>query len=553
MRRYAVADLTYRDIWLSLHTCPAMKSPQPENLEEAKRFIRELCATVEQLTETVRSTESQLAWLKQQLFGRKSERYAAGDEPSLFDGLAEGAVVPATEGSQSAARTVTYERAASSVRGKRQPIPDNLPRVDRVHDLPESEKVGMKLIDRETSEQLEYEPGKVYVIRHIRLKYARIDACLDGSEPNVVTAEKPDEGLAKCMAGPGLLGHIMVSKFTDHLPLHRLEGILKRSGVSVPRSSMCRWAQDVAGLCRPVVMRMKACILGSHVIQADETPVKQQVEGRGRTGGGSGGKSGGRGSLRTCYFWSYVGDVDHPCIVFDYRDGRSRAGPNAWFTDGGGDANYHGYLQCDAYTGYHELFTPMADGGNWEMTHVGCWAHVRRKFYDVRIQFPGPCHHALGRIRLLYEIEARGRGLDPAARQALRDRESRPIVDALLAWGRSERDRSLPRSGLGEAVGYLLNQAESLTRYLDDGRLEIDNNACERSLRGIAIGRKNWLFTGSAAGGQAAATLFSLIASARRNEIEPLAYLTDLIRRLPATPISRVDQFLPHLWKPGNA
>ncbi len=522
-----------------------MKLPPPENLEEANRYIRELSGTVDQLTETVTSLEAQLAWLKRQLFGRKSERYMAGSEPSLFDGLAETGGEAAAEAGP-ATQAVAYERkvpggpGVPGGRGKRLPIPEHLPRVERVHDLPESEKVGMKLIDEETSEQVEYEPGKVYVVRHIRLKYARIEECLDGSAPNVVTARKPDEGLAKCLAGPSLLAHIAVSKFADHLPLHRLEGILRRNDLKLNRSSMCRWMQDVSDLCSPVLARMKACILDSHVIQADETPVKQQV--------------GGRGPTRTCYFWSYVGDAEHPCILFDYQDGRSRAGPNAFFTDPQGNPLFcDGNLQCDAYTGYRDLFqNPVDDTPAWRMTHVGCWAHARRKFYDVRAQFPGPCHHALGRIKRLYEIEHQAAEVSFEARRALREAESRPVVDALLAWGEAEQSRALPRSGLGEALGYLRNQADSLKRYLDDGRLAIDNNACERSLRGIAIGRKNWLFTGSLAGGRAAATLFSLIASARRNAVEPLNYLTDLIRRLPATPISQVDQFLPHLWKPGN-
>ena len=286
-------------------------------------------------------------------------------------------------------------------------------------------------------------------------------------------------------------------------------------------------------MCQPLLDRMKSEVLQSHAIQGDETPVKQQERGRGKT--------------KTCYFYSYIGDEDHPYILYDYRGHRSRAGPNAWFSDEQGNPRYHGHLQCDAYTGYQALFdTP------WHMTHVACWAHVRRKFYDVRGQFPGPCHHVLGQIRQLYDIEREADAMTADQRQALRDQKSRPIVEALLIWAESKQQEVLPRTGLGEAITYMLNQAEALRRYLDDGRLAIDNNTCERSLRGIAVGRSNWLFTGSPAGGNAAAAMFSLIASAKRHGLNPWQYLADVFRRLPATPVSQLDQFLPDRWQAPN-
>jgi hypothetical protein len=376
----------------------------------------------------------------------------------------------------------------------------------------------------------------------VRYTYARQEQDLapEPAKPNVVTAEKPVEGLPRCIAGPTLLAQIMVSKFADHQPLHRLEHILKRSHVTIPRSSMCRWAQDLDGMATPLMQLMKQRMLGSHVIQADETPVKQQQP--------SGQRGRGGGKTKTCYFYSYVGDEAGPYVLYDYQGGRSRAGPNGWFSDEHGKANYHNLLQCDGYTGYHDLFDPSKP---WQMTHVGCWAHVRRKFYDVRDQFPAPCHHALGQIRQLYEIErqAKNAEMDASERQALRDEQSRPIVESLLSWCDQQQQQALPKSGLGEALQYATNQAEALRHFLDDGRLALDNNRCERSLRGIAIGRKNWLFTGSDAGGRAAATMFSLIASAQRHGLEPLAYLTDLFRRLPATPTCQLDQFLPDRWQ----
>ncbi len=523
-----------------------MSRPQPTHLDQAQQIIDELMVTVEQLTGTVTDLQGQVAWLKRQLFGSKSERMVHVDEHGLFAHLAaaESDGGGSTEGDTSATaptERIIYERQNTRFhfrgRGKRAPIPDDLPRVERVHDLPEEEKAGMTRIGQEVSEQLEHEPGKVYVIRHVRYTYARKEQQVEppADQPNVVTAPKPEEGLPRCMAGPSLLAQIMVSKFADHTPLHRLEGMLKRNGVNIPRSSMCRWAQDLDALCTPLLRLMKERVLQSHVIQADETPVKQQAPGKGR------GKK-----AKQCYFYSYVGDDDHPYTLYDYQTGRSRAGPNGWFTRDDGEPNYHGYLQCDGYAGYNDLFDP---NGPWQMIHAGCWAHARRKYYDVRVQFPGPCHHALGQIQRLYEVEREAKELEAHERAALRQEKSEPIVESLLSWCEDQQSQVLPKSGLGEAIGYTLNQSESLKRYLNDGNLAVDNNRCERSLRGIAIGRRNWLFTGSEAGGRAAATMFSLIASAHRHELEPWRYLTDVFRRLPATPTSQLDQFLPDRWQ----
>jgi len=524
-----------------------MDERQPQNLNEAQRLIDELRATNQQLsatnaqlTDTVTDLQSQLAWMKRQLFGSKSERVTDSGGPGLFDDQPEPA--EATEPSANdqsepttQTETVTYQRKAPR-RGKRQPIPDDVPRVDRIHDLPEQDKAGLKCIGRQVTEELEAEPGKLYAVRHIQYTYAREEEDLspEPAQPNVLTAAKPEEGLARCLAGPTLLALIVVSKFADHLPLHRLEGMLARHGMKIARSSMCRWVQDLAAMVEPLLALMKSLVLESRFIRGDETPVRQQEQGRGKA--------------KTCYFYSYLGDADHPYTLYDYRGHRARAGPNAWFSDEEGNPRYHGLLQCDAYTGYAELFDPDKP---WRMTQVGCWAHARRKFYDVRDQFPGPCHHVLGRIRQLYDVEreATDQQLDTQQRQALRDQKSRPIVEALFEWAEQQQAQVLPKSGLGEAITYMLNQAEALRRYLDDGRLEIDNNTCERSLRGIAVGRSNWIFTGSQAGGEAAAAMFSLIASAKRNNLNVYRYLSDLFRRLPSTPTSQLHQFLPDRWQ----
>lgn len=535
------------------HRTIAQQSATIEQLKSDLSSVQTDRAAIEQMSADMLKLQSQVAWLSRQLFGRKSEKYSLPTEQSqqgLFTHLPQA--TPGTESTSAPTQTITYEREVESARGKRLPIPADLPRVERVHDLPADMKVGMKKIGQEVSEKIEYEPGKVYVIRDVQFKYARLDECLDGSLPNMLLAGKPDEGLPKCIAGPSLLAHIGVSKFADSVPLHRLEGILRRSNVELSRSSMCRWMQGLGELCMPLLSLMKERVLRSHVIQADETPVKQQVGGD--DGDGKRGGSGGGGPMKTCYFWSYIGDDEHPYILYDYQLSRGSAAPNRWFTDARGQPAYHGYLQCDAYAGYNDLFDPRPPGA-WRMTHVGCWAHARRKFHDARLQSPGLCHHALAQIQSLYQIErdADERKLDAVARQTLRENCARPIIDALVAWCETQQRQALPKSGLGEALAYTLNQITSLRRYLDDGQLAIDNNQCERSIRPIAIGRRNWLFTGSPAGGKAAAAMFSLISSAKRHHIEPLAYLTDLFTRLPATPLSQLTQFLPDHWQPRHA
>lgn len=507
-----------------------MAPPQPTTLDDAQQQIN-------QLVETINKQQREIDWFNRQMFGRKSEKLAPVDE-TLFEQL-DAQASDSTSPSEPETETITYSRRRAFC-GGRGPIPDHLPRVDRVYDLPEDQKVCpttgqplVKKIGEDVSEQLAYKPSSIYVIRHIRYRYARLEENLDGSQPQVVTATRPDEGLPKCLAAPSLLAAVAVGKFSDHAPLNRLEKIFKRSGVDLSRSSMCRWMQGVADLCEPLLALMKRRILESKVIQSDDTPVKEQAKGK----------------CKQCRFWSYIGDGIRggPYVIYDYTPDRSRAGPEGWLTGIDGQPLFAGYLQCDAYSGYTAFFGTS----KWSMTHLGCWAHVRRKFHDIRTSFPIEAHWGLAKIQQLYRIEKKAKRLDAIQRKQLREETAKPIVDAIFTWCQEQQTQMMPRSGLGEAVGYTLNLKEALNRYLEDGDLEIDNNGCERSLRGIAIGRKNWLFIGSPAGGKAAAAIFSLIASCQLHGVEPLAYFTDVVTRLPATLVSEVDQFLPDTWK-GN-
>ena len=358
-----------------------MAPPKPTTLDDAQQQIN-------QLVDTINSQQRQIDWFNRQMFGRKSEKLEPVKAP-LFEGLDTPASDPPS--AEPEIETITYNRRRQGFSGGRGAIPDCLRRVDRVYDLPDDQKICpktgkalVKRIGQDVSEQLAYEPASIYVIRHIRYRYARLEENLDGSQPQVITAFRPDEGLAKCLAAPSLLAQVAVSKFGDHLPLNRLEKIFHRSGVELSRSSMCRWMQGVADLCGPLLSLMKRRILESKVIQSDDTPVKQQADGK----------------CKQCRFWSYVGDGIRggPYVIYDYTPDRSRAGPETWLTDNDGQPLFAGYLQCDAYSGYTGFF----DGSSkWSIDPLGCWPHVRRKFHDIRTSFPIEAHWFLAQIQKL--------------------------------------------------------------------------------------------------------------------------------------------------------
>jgi transposase len=325
------------------------------------------------------------------------------------------------------------------------------------------------------------------------------------------------------------LSHLIVSKFLDHLPLYRLEGIFRRWGVELSRSTMCDWLATCAFLLAPIVNLMRDEILQSDIIQTDDTTVPVQDKSRNKT--------------KTGRLWTYLGDRNHRYIVYDYTPDRSRDGPEAFLK------NYQsGYLQSDAYAGYNRLH-------NRGLIEVGCWAHARRKFYEARTSDPARSHAALAWIGLLYDVErsAKDQELKDEARLSLRLEKSRPILESLATWLETERTNVLPKSPMGEAISYARSNGIALNRYLESGALEIDNNASERALRTVALGRKNWLFAGSDAGGKTAATLISLCMTCKTRGIEPWAYLRDVLDRVNTHPNSRIAELLPDRWKPAES
>jgi len=497
---------------------------------ERAQFLEQL----QQKSREIDSLQHQLQQLLRRLFGRSAEKIDP-KQMLLFETLLNQ-LAPPTPVAESPPEPAPASRPATNGHGRRR-LPSDLPRKKLIHDLPEDQKPCpccgkmRHVIGQEVSEQLDYVPAKLTVIEHVRLKYA-CRACEENaaeSGPQIVTAEKPLSPIEKGLAAPGLLSYVMVSKYSDHLPLHRLEHILARHGIQIARSTMCDWAAQCAALLRPLYGRMMGEVLQSKVIHTDDTPVAVQDRELDRT--------------RTGRFWVYLGDKSHPYTVFAYTPSRSRDGPQQFLK------GWSGHLQADAFGGYDGIYAGEAGG---HVTEVACWAHARRKFYDTRTSDAAASTQALAYIRLLYDLEDEAKGASASERRRLRQEKSVPRLEQFKAWLESQQAARggavLPKSPMGQAITYALNQWDALCVYTTDGDLAIDNNASENALRRVAIGRKNWTFLGSDNGGSTAAVLFSLMATCQRHRIDPFAYLRDVLTRFAPTPINELDQFLPDRW-----
>lgn len=378
----------------------------------------------------------------------------------------------------------------------------------------------MHLIGEETSEQIDYVPGKLKVNRSIKLKYG-CRKC----ESTVLTADMPYQPIAKGFLGLGLLAHTIVSKYEDHIPLHRQERMFARYGIEISKSTLCDSILQCANLLSPLVDRLKQDILKSPKIHTDDTPILVQAEKR----------------IKTGRLWVYIGcgATDPPSVVYEYSANREAKWPQA-FLEG-----YKGYLQADAYSGYDELYK------SGDVLEVGCFAHVRRKFYDIANQNKKAvsASEALEYIKKLYEIEARAKDLDNNVRKKMRQEEAKLILDDFKKWLDEKSESFPPKSPTALAIAYALNHFRALTRYTEDGILDIDNNRAERAIRPIAVGRKNWLFAGSDRGGKAAAVIYSLIETCKQNNVQPYYYFADVLAKLPSCKINEIDKLLPCNWE----
>lgn len=521
-------------------TTPDADAPLPVDIESAHRMIRELLVSLHRQAHLNDQLQHQLELLLRRLYGRKSERLDP-DQLWLFAReILEANGLPTPPDPRPAADPAAATPQADPIKGHgRKPLPASLPRRPVVHDVPPEDRPCpdcgevRRRIGEEVREQLEYVPASLVVLRHIRPKYA-CAAC----RANVVIADRLPEPIEKGLPGPGLLAQVAVGKYADHLPLYRQEGIFKRFGVELSRSTMCDWMAAAAGLLEPIVKAMLRRVLRSRVVQTDDTPVRvQEHDGPG---------------IKTGRLWVQIGDGDNPFIVYDYTPDRGGAGPGRIFE------GFEGYLQADAYSAYDALFR----GG--KIVEVGCWMHARRKFHEARTSDPRRSHLMLAWIVGLYDVEGqakKARKKHPewddatwhAYRHDLRSRHSRSLLETIHTWLESERPKVLPKSPIGEAIRYALNHWDALIRPWEAGLLEIDNGASERAIKPVALGRKNWLFAGSDQGGKTAATLMSLCATCKGLGIDPLAYLRDVLDRVSTHPASRIEDLLPDRWKPAES
>ena len=488
-------------------------------IRDLERQVDETCATAEELQRALACLKEEYLALKRLLYGPRRERLTEDpDQQHLFDTETLTPLPVPEPASEDASQSEKRRKGHG-----RRPIPDHVPRQDVLHDVPEEERTcgcgrEKAKIGEDTAEQLDYVPGKLLVLRHIYPKYA-CSCCKDG----VTTAERVASPIAGGLAGPGLFSYVLVSKFAVHIPLYRQQDELARAGVFLARSTLCDWIGQCAILFKPLVDLMRDRVLLSYAINADETPVPVLDPTR--------------DSTRKSYLWSYLGGCDHPFTVFDYRDSRNRDGPAKFLK------NYQGYLQTDAYTCYDSVVLESKG----RIVPVGCWAHARRGFFDARASQPREAHYVLSLVGQLYDIEDQFRQCSADERLAARKERSVPVLDRLKQFLDEQTPGALPKSQYGQAIGYVRNQWESLRRYVEDGRLSIDNNISERTLRIAAIGRKNWLFFGSDRGGETAAICLSILASAKRHLIEPFAYVRALLVALAADEVD-LESLLPDTW-----
>ena len=455
------------------------------------------------------------ALLKRMKFAVQSERFDV-EQFSLLDDAAAEYV-------QSDADTPVAQTIAHSLRTqpKRQLLPPQLPRREVLHE-PESTvcQCGcqMKRIGEDIAEKLDYAPGVFTVERHIRGKWA-CRKC-----ERLVQAPVAAHVIDKGVPTAGLLAHVLVAKFADHLPLYRQETIFARAGLAIARSTLAQWVGTCGVRLQPLVDALKVEILGQRVLHADETPVQMLKPGK--------------GASHRAYLWAYAPGAFQgiKAVVYDFCE--SRAGEHARNFLG----EWRGALICDDFAGYKAGF---AQG----ITEVGCLAHARRKFFDLhaanKSQIAG---FALEQLAKVYDIEREVKDLNADQRQGIRQQHTKPVLDALHEWMALQRQKLPDSSATARALDYSLRRWTALTRFVDDGQLPVDNNWIENQIRPIAIGRSNWLFAGSLRAGQRAAAVMSLVQSARMNGHDPYAYLKDVLTRLPTHRASQVQELMPHRW-----
>ena len=536
-------------IVMSLSTPDSPRDPDDLRrlADDLQRDVAWLRAEVHAKALLIEKLRAQLAVLRRARYGRKSEKLDAQVEQLelLIDDIEAGvaetlARAGVAESEQDAAEA--SETGASSKKKRkpsnRAPLPDHLPAETVVHEAPcvcpicGGDKFGR--IGADEREVLEYVPSHFKRVVHVRPKMS-CRAC-----ETVVQAPMPTLPIEKGRPGPALLAHVVVSKFCDHLPLYRQTDIYARSGVEIDRSVMAGWIGRLAGLPEPLSERIERHVRAGLALHADDTPVPVLDPGRGKT--------------KTGRLWTVVRDerpfgaTTPPAAFYRYSPDRKAEHAHALL------AGCRGFLHADGYAGFGDLYKPEPETGVPRLTEVACWAHARRKIYDVFVETGSPAaREALERIARLFAVEADIRGRSPAERREVRQRRSAPMLADLKAFLDATLAKISGKSSLAVAIRYATSRWVALTRFVDDGRLEMTNNAAERAIRPLALGRKNYLFAGSDDGGRRAAIMYTLIETARLNRVDPEAWLADVIARIADHPTNRVDELLPWNWSPVPA
>ncbi|MFQ5939807.1 MAG: IS66 family transposase [Alphaproteobacteria bacterium] len=496
----------------------------PEDTAQLKAMVVAREAEIAAHKAEIRTRDLMIEKLKHQLAGLRRHRFGARSEAlDQLELLLEGEEI--AQAAEMAADEVNVETAPPpKAQPKRKPLPDHLPRDEQVI-TPLGEACGrcggkLKRLGEDVTEELEYVPGRFRVNRIVRPKLSC--SCCE----TIHQAPLPSRPIERGRPGPGLLAHVLVSKYADHLPLYRQSQIYAREGVEIERSTLADWVGKSAALLEPLADAIGRHVMSGPVIFADDTPVGVQAPGHGK--------------LKTARLWTYVTDErpwagDAPPAAF-YRFTPDRKGK--WPKDH--LAGFTGWMHADGYAGFDELYR----GG--QIREVACMGHIRRKFFDIHAaQGSAIAADALARIQKLYEVEAEARGQPPDQRKAIRQAKAKPIFDDLEAWLQIQLTRMSAKSPLAGAIRYARTRMKRLRPYLDHGILELDNNTAERSMRAIALGRKNYLSMGSERGGKSAAIAYTLIETAKLNNVDPQAWLTDVLARIADHKITRLSELMP--------
>lgn len=517
----------------------------PEDSESLKTVVRALLAErdrekqraeeerlrADQLLLEKLRLERELARYKKWYYGPRADKLASPAELAqmLLDFAGELDRRPVPPGDVAPAAEPAGERRRLRRRpGRRHLVNfENLPVTTHVYELDAAQRAcpccGTERweIGAEQSWQIEYIPGHFERLQHVRKTYACPVCEAHGAGPNIETAAKPEAAIDKGLAGPGLLAYIVTSKFSDYLPLYRLEEIFSRQGFEISRATQSVWCGDVADLVEPLYDLMGERVRASHVVATDDTLLPMLSPGQ----------------AAKARMWVYVGDDEHPYNVFDFTLNRGRDGPKYFLND------FREVLLADAYAGYNGVVA-----GN-QITRAGCWAHARRKLIEAEKSAPAIAREAVGQVRLLYEVERQAKELSTAERLQLRQARSAPVLaglrEKLLGW----KQQLLPKHPMAEAVSYVLGQWEELTVFCRDGAVPIDNNLSEREMKRVVLNRKNSLFVGNPRGGRTAAILASLTSTCRRHQVDPQRYLTQLLVNLPSARLPDLPAWLPDQWK----